>query len=840
MAKFLGGYDSATAQQTTASYGPIAQARMFAAEAAAGVQMAMPTCTIRNLHIYVVSYVSSTTTTVRVQNNGVNTALAIAVTGSGTGHFENVTDTASFTAGDIGRINLQSGLQSVLGPVSFEQETAGDGLVAVYSLNASVASTTTGRIYYRGVGQTSTVSASPSAALDVVSGMTASMDRLRFRVVTNSKAAARTLTARVNNADSALSVTVPASTTGVFESVSAPISIVPGDTISFVYDALGTTGTIQGRSIDYRMTTANDLFDVLVGGEVVLAASADRFAAVIQGLNVAATVDTAVKTVIPFDTVASHLRAYLSGNSSSNAWAITLQKNSADSALSLAIAPFASGYFEDLTNTVSLTAGDTVAYRLTTRNSSVNFSWMGFSLSSGAGAVSVTPETGTLQIEGIAPSVVAGAEVTPLTGELTLLGVSPSLTEFSGVTPAPGTLILEGLAPVLTSDAEITVPSGELRLTGPVPGVFIGVIVEPPAGELLIEGGYPILAETLGAFASQSALLVRGRGNVLETRASQAVMIAVAEPPPPPTLASQSAVIAIGEVVPDVQASQSAVIVLAYADPCVTRRADFWMITRTDGKVFAFTSHDESVLFRGVVHKACKSLDPTASEAASEIGGLGNMELTGLISDEGITESDLYGGLFDDAFVEVWRGSWDLSVVDIPVRLAAGWCGSLSHGEAGFNMEVLGPGTKLSQHALVQTVTPGCRWVFGDPRTCGVDADSLGVGGGLASVSNRARFRIDASDPGTAPQWANGLIRWLTGDNAGISCEVKSVDWTTGEVVLWSPPPYLPEIGDTFFLRPGCDKTKETCKLYSNYLNFGGFTDLPGTDAIAEAPDAKY
>lgn len=840
MAKFLCGYSSATAQQTTASYGPIAQARMFAAETPARTQMAMPACTIRNLHIYVVSYVSSTTTTVTVQKNGTNTALAIAVVGSGTGHFQNVTDSATFSSGDIGRLNLASGLQSVLGPVSFEQELTGAGLVGVYSLNASVASTTTGQLHYRGAGQTSSVYASPAAALDVVSKMTASMDRLRFSVVTNTKAAARVLKARVNNADSTLSVTVPASTTGVFESVSSPISIVPGDAISFVYDAQGTTGTIQGRSIDYRMTTADDLFDVVVGGDITVAASADRYSPVIQGLDLGATVDTAIKTVVPFDTVASLLRAYIASNSSSNAWSITLQKNSADTALSIAIPPFGSGYFEDVTNTVALTAGDNIAYRVATRNSSVSFSWFGFSMSSGGAApVSIAPETGELVIEGTAPGVVTGLEIVPVLGALSIEGQAPSIILFNGVSPIAGQLSIEGVAPVIAADLTIAPAFGTLTIDGVAPLVLVGASISPPTGEISIEGGQPGVFTEFSVPASQLAALALAAPEPPLTLASQVAALALAEPPPPPVRASQAALLAIGEIVPDVQASQLAILILGHGSACVTEKCQIWTITRRDGRVFRYTSHDRPVTYNDEVYSSCRSLNPSASENASTLGSVGNMELAGIIDDDGISEADLYGGLFDDAFVTVDLINWGRGT-DVPRRLAAGWTGTLKQGETGFNMEVLGPGARLEQQALVQMVTPGCRWVFGSAE-CGVNIEAMKLSGTVVAARSRGSFRATLPAPPSGRQWQNGRVRWISGDNLGQVTETKTVDFETGEIVLWASPSYLPQPGDAFEVLPGCDFARDGgCTVYANVINFGGFPDVPGADSLLETPDAQY
>ena len=47
-------------------------------------------------------------------------------------------------------------------------------------------------------------------------------------------------------------------------------------------------------------------------------------------------------------------------------------------------------------------------------------------------------------------------------------------------------------------------------------------------------------------------------------------------------------------------------------------------------------------------------------------------------------------------------------------------------------------------------------------------------------------------------------------------------------------------VGDTYSLRPGCDKTFATCKdRYNNVKNFRGEPNVPGSDQIMSYPDAK-
>ena len=56
---------------------------------------------------------------------------------------------------------------------------------------------------------------------------------------------------------------------------------------------------------------------------------------------------------------------------------------------------------------------------------------------------------------------------------------------------------------------------------------------------------------------------------------------------------------------------------------------------------------------------------------------------------------------------------------------------------------------------------------------------------------------------------------------------------------LFLAAPFDVEPGNTFELRPGCDKTFATCiQKFSNAINFGGEPHVPGDSNIAQYPDA--
>ena len=88
-----------------------------------------------------------------------------------------------------------------------------------------------------------------------------------------------------------------------------------------------------------------------------------------------------------------------------------------------------------------------------------------------------------------------------------------------------------------------------------------------------------------------------------------------------------------------------------------TRLCRCFLMTRADGMVLGFTDHDEDVTFEGVTFRASGAL--TSSEAASQLGlSPDEMDASGALSDEFITEADLSAGVYDGARVEVFDVDW--------------------------------------------------------------------------------------------------------------------------------------------------------------------------------------
>lgn len=85
---------------------------------------------------------------------------------------------------------------------------------------------------------------------------------------------------------------------------------------------------------------------------------------------------------------------------------------------------------------------------------------------------------------------------------------------------------------------------------------------------------------------------------------------------------------------------------------------------------------------------------------------------------------------------------------------------------------------------------------------------------------------------GTSGFFDGGKITFTSGLNTGLSQEVKS--YVPGQITLALPMPFAAAVGDDYSLTPGCMKTPQACKAYSNYDNFVGEPDMRGLDQMLQ------
>jgi uncharacterized phage protein (TIGR02218 family) len=276
----------------------------------------------------------------------------------------------------------------------------------------------------------------------------------------------------------------------------------------------------------------------------------------------------------------------------------------------------------------------------------------------------------------------------------------------------------------------------------------------------------------------------------------------------------------------------------AHLDGGATTLCWCWRLTRRDEVQYGFTDHDNDLQLDGTLFEAASGF--SASELQSGVGlSTDNLEAEGALMSNRLNEADLARGRFDDARVEIFRVNWQQP--DQFILMSSGSLGEVRRGRNGFQAEIRGlahylqqPGGRLIQY--------GCDAILGDQR-CGIDVGAGSVwrhSGRVLEALSAYRFKAGDLDDFNAGWFSRGSLIWQTGQNAGISIEIKQhMVQENGDVIieLWQNMVDDIETGDRFELITGCDKQFSTCRdRFQNQANFRGFPHVPGNDFIVSYP----
>lgn len=334
----------------------------------------------------------------------------------------------------------------------------------------------------------------------------------------------------------------------------------------------------------------------------------------------------------------------------------------------------------------------------------------------------------------------------------------------------------------------------------------------------------------------------------------------------------------------------------------VTTLCTLWTITRQDGTVYRFTDNVEDISYGGNTYAAAYGYDRTAMESQLGLA-VNNMDLMGFLDSSALTDRELRAGLFDHAEVEVWLVNFrNTAQGHVIVATGTLGEISYSPLTGAFNAEMRGLAQRFSQNIL-NIYQKTCRADLGDSLckipiapAAWAASTAYAVGDYVTASSYDGRI-YECTTAGTSgpsspgePSWnttigattsdntvvwtardswtkqdtvaavtdnrtfnATGLtavafvddwfkfggVHWLTGDNAGLTMEVKGWAYSGQEVELFLAMPFDIQIGDTFEIYPGCDKKRTTCRdKFDNILNRRAEDYVPGQDEFLDYPDA--
>lgn len=255
------------------------------------------------------------------------------------------------------------------------------------------------------------------------------------------------------------------------------------------------------------------------------------------------------------------------------------------------------------------------------------------------------------------------------------------------------------------------------------------------------------------------------------------------------------------------------------------RIARLLKITCKNGTIFAFTDTDMPITVDGQLYTPAPGLQSVTLNATSD-SQVSNQTIGAAILQ--VPEADLIGGVFDTAVIEAAWASWKHPEAG-QVKVFVGELGAVSWDEQGFVADAVSSQKKLDR-TIGQPYTGPCRHNLFDADKvgrvgkCGLDPASYTFTGSITSVdTNKWKVTTTLSQPDV--YFSGGVLTWTSGNNAGLSCTVKSQTGAQLQFLLATA--FTTQVGDTFSVQAGCDKTLATCKAkFDNVVNFGGFPHI--------------
>ena len=132
----------------------------------------------------------------------------------------------------------------------------------------------------------------------------------------------------------------------------------------------------------------------------------------------------------------------------------------------------------------------------------------------------------------------------------------------------------------------------------------------------------------------------------------------------------------------------------------------------------------------------------------------------------------------------------------------------------------------LSQQMPKNVYQAGCRHRLFDAR-CTLSAGTFSRTGAVVAGSTRSAVAAVLAAPAGSGTFVLGTLTMTSGLNAGFSRLVSAWDGTV--LSLQAPFPFAINVGETFTVTAGCNKSMAACTSFANLVNFSGepFTPNP-------------
>lgn len=259
-------------------------------------------------------------------------------------------------------------------------------------------------------------------------------------------------------------------------------------------------------------------------------------------------------------------------------------------------------------------------------------------------------------------------------------------------------------------------------------------------------------------------------------------------------------------------------------------------VGRFAGTIRGCTSLDEDVVYDDgqgpLTYSASNAVAPAKFQQAADFS-VDNTEITGWVTDDEISMTDIMAGIFDFAEVTIYRVNY-MDLTQGHEVVAFGTLGQTKFTEDFWRCEFRSL-TQQSKQPYGEVYSLTCRNRYGDEK-CQMPFEW--ISGTIDALGDDPTLVFQAGELVQADGYfAPGVVEILSGANAGADMDVD--EFFAGGIVrlaLQMPMPF--QIGDQFRIRVDCDKEFDTCKAKGNVLEFRGEHLTPVADTGLSVPGA--
>ena len=250
------------------------------------------------------------------------------------------------------------------------------------------------------------------------------------------------------------------------------------------------------------------------------------------------------------------------------------------------------------------------------------------------------------------------------------------------------------------------------------------------------------------------------------------------------------------------------------------------------GQTFRFCTYPFDVtMSNATVYLAAPGYEQSSIHNTSTMSAAA-IDIDGFIDTAGITRAMVASGLFDGARVYIFRFDF-LAPVEDYEPVTCGLFGKTTLIDNRYKIEGMGLTDALNQTVGV-TYTPLCQHTFGDdPKhaiagaVCGKSLAALQAVATVTAVTSSQVVSFGSLSGAAVDYFANGSIKFTTGDNAGLNPLTIRASAADGTITTHEDFYYPVQVGDSAILLPGCRKRKVDCQAWNNVPNALAFWDMP-------------